>query len=152
MYFVQVPPENLKLQIGSVSVLCILVSISASSILYSYYRSVPSIKKNLLTHLDELFVINFTFFVCVQCSVCLFSLLCEVRNDYLYLTFFIIIYGSLNLCGGIGIAFSFCRVFILVSRSSRNDHQVKLDYTKGEMMLMLTINLLMSCVLAGKIP
>ena len=119
--FVQVPPDTLKLQIGSVSVLCILVSVFASSILYSYFRSVPSIKKNVLTRLDELYVINFTFFVCTQCSVCLFSLMCEARNDYVYLTFFIIIYGSLDLCDGIGIALSFCRVFILMSVSNKNN-------------------------------
>ena len=98
-----------------------MVSISASSILYSYYGSVPYIKKNILTRLDELFIVNFTFFVFAQCSVCLFSLLCEARNDYIYLAFFITIYGSLDLCGGIGIALSFCRVFILVSVSSKNN-------------------------------
>ena len=124
-FIFQVPPDTLKLQIGSVAVLCILVSVSASSILYSYFRSVPYIKKNVLTRLDELYVINFTFFVCIQCSVCLFSLLCNARNDFLYLTFFITIYGSLDLCGGIGIALSFCRVFILMWVSSRNDENIK---------------------------
>ena len=117
MSFFQVPPDTLKLQIGSVSVLCILASISASSILCSYYRSVPAIKKNILTRLDELYVMNFTFFVCAQCFVCLFSLLFELRNDYIYLVFFIIIYGSFDLCGVIGIALSFCRVFIIMSVS-----------------------------------
>jgi hypothetical protein len=115
--FFQVSLDTLNLQIGSVSVLCILVSISAGCILCSYYRSVPHIKKNILTRLDELYVMNFTFFVCAQCLVCLFSLLCEARNEYLYLVFFIIIYGSFDLCGGIGIALSFCRVFIIFAVS-----------------------------------
>ena len=109
--------DTLKLQIGSVSVLCILVSISASSILCSYYWSVPQIKKNILTRLDELYVMNYTFFVCAQCLVSLFSLLFEARNDFVYLAFFIIIYGSFDLCGGIGIALSFCRVFIIMAVS-----------------------------------
>ena len=127
------------------------VSLPAASSTVTTDLFLPSKRTSLLTLMNSL-SLTLLFVVCVQCSVCLFSLLCEVRNDYLYLTFFIIIYGSLNLCGGIGIAFSFCRVFILVSVSSRNDHKVKLEYTKGKLMLMLTINLLMSCVLAGKIP
>ena len=86
--------NTLKLQIGCVSLLCILISFSACSILCSYYRSVPYIKKNILTRLDELYVINFTFLACSQCLLCLFSLVCEARNDYVYLVFFFTISGS----------------------------------------------------------
>ena len=107
----------MKLQIGCVSVLCILISISACSILCSYYRSVPYIKKNILTRLDELYVINFTFLACLQCLICLFSLLCEARNDYVYLVFFFIVYGSVSLCFEMSTVLSVCRVFIIMAVS-----------------------------------
>ena len=101
-----------------VSILCILVSIFISSILFSYYRSVPYIKKNLLTRLDNLYVLNFTFFVCGQCFVCIFSLLCDKRNDVLYLAVFVIITGSLTIVFGITIVLSFCRVYIIMAVST----------------------------------
>ena len=77
----------------------------------------PFIKKNLLTRLDELFVLNFTFFVCVQSSVCLVSVLTKTRNDYLYLGCYIVLYGSLNIAFGIGIGLSYVRVLIIMEVS-----------------------------------
>ena len=110
----QVFPDTLKLQLGFLSILCILVSVSACSILCSYFRSVPFIKKNILTYLDEFLVLILTFFVCFQCFVCLLSLMCEARNDYVYLAFYTIQYGSLVIQLGIGIGLSFSRVFIIL--------------------------------------
>ena len=104
----------MKLRIGSMCCICIFLSIFVSFILCSYYNTIPIIKKNILTHMDELFVLNFTFFVCSQCSVCLLSLMCEARNDFFYLAFFILVYGSLTLSSGILLLLSFCRVFIII--------------------------------------
>ena len=113
LYF-QASPGHFKLQIGFLSLLCILLSISTSSILCSYYSSVPYIKKNILTRLDELYIHNWNIFVCVQCFVCLLSLFCDARNDYLYLTFYVVLYGSLTLGFGVTISLSFCRVLIIM--------------------------------------
>ena len=114
----QVSPDTSKLQIGFISILCILISVSACSILCRYYRSVPYIKKNILTRLDELLVLSYTFFICFQCFVCLLSVMCEARNDYVYLAFYIILYGSLAIAFGITIGLSFCRVLIIMSVSN----------------------------------
>ena len=100
-----------------VSILCILVSIFVSSILFSYYRSVSYIKKSLLTRLDNLLILNLTFGVCGQCFICIFSLLCDKRNEFLYLAVFVIIYGSLTIAFGITIVLSFCRVYIIMAVS-----------------------------------
>ena len=113
-FLLQMCKEHIKLELGSLSVLCILVSISSCSILCSYFSTVPYIKKNILTRLDELLIQNFTFFVCFQCSVCLISLIQQERNDYLYLAFYIILYGSLVNIMGIGIGLSLSRVLIIV--------------------------------------
>ena len=107
-------PSTLDLMLGILSSVCILLSVSVCITLCCFFRSIPYIKKNLLTFLDELLVVNFTIFVCVQCSVCLFSLICSARNQYVYLAFYIILYGSAVLGLGIGIVLSFARVFILL--------------------------------------
>ena len=104
----------LNLQLGLLSTLCILVSVICCSILYSFYSTVPVIKKNILTCLDELLVFSFTFFVCFQCSLCLLSLLTEKRNESVYFVFYIILYGDLVNIMGIGIGLSFSRVFIIL--------------------------------------
>ena len=105
--------EYLKLLLRVLSCLCTLVSISACTIFCSYFRTVPFTKKNILTRLDELLVLNMTFFCCFQCSVCLLSLLCQAQNDYVYLAFYVILYGNLVSIKGIGIGLSFSRVFII---------------------------------------
>ena len=97
---------------------CILISVSACTILCVYFRSVPFIKKNILTRLDELFVLNYTFFVCVQSSVCLLSVLTKARNDYLYLVCYIVLYGSLNIGLGLSIGLSIARVLIIMAVST----------------------------------
>ena len=68
--------------------MCLLISINCCFILLCYISSIPTIKKNVLTHLDELLVLNLALVVGVQCSVCLFSLVQTWRNDYLYLIFY----------------------------------------------------------------
>jgi hypothetical protein len=97
---------------------CSVLSMSACTILCSYFRSVPNIKKNILTRLDELFVLNFTFFVCAQSCVCLLSVLTTARNDYLYLACYVVLYGSLNIGFGIAVGLSFARVLIMAVRIS----------------------------------
>ena len=109
---------SFKFAVGFLSILCILVSIFASTILCSYFRSIPYIKKNILTRLDELYVLNYTFFVCSQSCVCLFSLLTTFRNDYLYLAFYIILYGSFTVGFCIAIGLSLARVLIIMSVSN----------------------------------
>ena len=117
----QVFPETIHLQLCLLSILCILVSVSVCGILFSYYRTVPNIKKNIVTRLDELLILNSTFVVCFQCSVCLLSLLCGARNDYIYLAFFTIIYGSLAIGFGVFIGLSFSRVLIILYVSIQNN-------------------------------
>jgi hypothetical protein len=73
---------------------------------------------NILTRLDELLVLNSTIFVCVQCSICLFSLLCKARNDFLYLAFYVVLYGSLVIGFGVTIGLSCSRVLIIISVSN----------------------------------
>ena len=104
----------MRLLLGVVSTLCIIVSVFACFFLCNHYRSVPVIKKNILTRLDEMLIINFTFFVLVQCLVSIFSLLSESRSEYLYLAFYAILYGSLAILFGIGLGLSFARVFIII--------------------------------------
>lgn len=105
--------------LGLLCIVCIVVSVPVCGSLLFFYRSIHSTKKNILTRLDELFVITCTFYVCMQCIVCLFSLLNDFRNGYLYLTFYIIQYGSLALCLTIAIALSCSRVFIIIRVSLR---------------------------------
>ena len=106
------------LQLSFLSIVCLLISITCCIILLCYFSSIPTIKKNVLTYLDELLVLSLTLVVCVQCLVCLFSLVQVWRNDYLYLIFYIFLYGGV-VCGfGIGFALSFFRVLIILSVSN----------------------------------
>ena len=120
--------------LGFLATACILVSVAAGGILCSYFRSIPYIRKNILTRLDELLVLNSTIFVCVQCSICLFSLLCKARNDFLYLAFYVVLYGSLVIGFGVTIGLSCSRVLIIILvRSSLESLSLKhpvsiLDY------------------------
>ena len=105
--------------IGILCVLLISLSITAGIILCIHYWSIPYLKKNVLTRLDELFVQNYIFFVIAQCCICLFSLLDENRNKYIYLFFYFILYTSLCIGFGVAIGLSCCRVLIITEVSSR---------------------------------
>ena len=104
-----------KFQLLILSSSCIIICLTASAFLYKIYRKVQFLKRNILTLLDELYVYNYTFFVCLQCSICLFSLLTNqnLRNDHVYFVFYILLYGSLNIGFFVAICLSFCRVFII---------------------------------------
>ena len=115
--FPQVFEDTQDIQLGLLSIVCIFISITCCFILLCYFSSIPTIKKNVLTHLDELLVLNLTLIVGVQCSVCLFSLVQSWRNDYLYLVFYNLLYGGIVNCCGIGVALSFFRVLIILSVS-----------------------------------
>ena len=114
----QVFHNTLALQLGLLSCVCLFVSIPCCFILIRFFSSIPNLKKNILTHLEELLVMNLTFIVCCQCSVAIFSLVQACRNDYLYLLFYIVLYGAVAMVFGIGVALSFFRVFIIISVSS----------------------------------
>ena len=113
LHNLQAPTMSTKLQIGLLCAICMIVAIVAAGILYKYYKAVPYLKRNLLTRLDELYVFNYAFFVCLQCLICLISLSTEARNDYAYLVLFVILYTSLNIGFAVATALSFCRVFII---------------------------------------
>ena len=121
--FMHQPAQGLsdqeKLFIGCLCVLLISLSITAGIILCIHYRSIPYLKKNILTRLDELFVQNYIFFVSVQCCICLFSLFDGNRNKYIYLFFYFILYTSLCIGFGVAIGLSCCRVLIITEVSSR---------------------------------
>ena len=118
---IQVSTQHIKLQLGAVSLVSFLVGFSACFILFSYFSSIPTIKKNLLTRLDELLVLTFTLFVCLQCSICLFSLAVDWRNDYLYIVFYVLLYGCMIMGFGIWLALNCARVFIILWVSKRDN-------------------------------
>ena len=107
----------LELQLGLLSLVCLVNSTVCGFILFSYFSSLQPIKKNVLTRLDELFVLQLTCFSFCQCSVCMFSLVTDWRNDYIYLVFFIVMYSSLAMAFSTVLALSFSRVFIIHSVS-----------------------------------
>ena len=113
----QVFEDTHDLPLSFLSIVCLFIGIMCCIILLCYFSSIPTIKKNVLTYLDELLVFSLTMVVCVQCSVCLFSLVQPLRNDYLYLVFYIILYGGVVNGFGIGVALSFFRVLIILSVS-----------------------------------
>ena len=115
--FPQVFEDTQDIQLGLLSIVCIIISITCCFILLCYFSSIPTIKKNVLTHLDELLVLNLALVVGVQCSVCLFSLVQTWRNDYLYLFFYTLLYGGVVNALGVGVALSFFRVLIILSVS-----------------------------------
>ena len=106
LFLFQVPPDKLKLQIGLFCILCMLLRTSTS-------------KKNILTLLDELYVCNWNIFVFLQGFVYLLSLLCEARNDYVCLAFYVILYSSLALGFGVTIGHSFFIVLIIASKNRK---------------------------------
>ena len=112
-----------ELHLGLLSISCLGSSSVCCLILFNYFSSIPSIKKNVLTRLDELLVLQLTFSVFCQCSVCLFSLVTNWRNDYLYLIFFIVMCSSLLMSFSILVALSFSRVFILLIVSNEDDEE-----------------------------
>ena len=113
---------DIKFFLGSVSILCITISNAVSSILCAYYSSVPYIKKNILTRLDELFVRNWNIFVCLQGFVVLNSLIFNFRNEYVYFGFYVILYGSLALAFMVTISITICRVIIIIEVKLLNQH------------------------------
>ena len=125
----QVFTEKLNLVLILLSILCIVTSTFSTFILFNYFSSIPTIKKNTLTRLDEVFVLQLMFFIFCQCSVCLFSLVFDWRNDFLYLAFFIIIYFNMAMVLSIVVALSFCRVLII--------HRVSLKVNRRRRMKMV---------------
>ena len=111
--------DTQDIQLGLLAIVCIIISITCCFILLCYFSSIPTIKKNVLTRLDELLVLNLALIVVFQCSVCLFSLVQCWRNDYLYLVFYNLLYGGVVNCCGIGVALSFFRVLIILSVSKK---------------------------------
>ena len=117
LHIMQVFTEKLELVLILMCILCTFTSAFSTFILFNYFSSIPTIKKNTLTRLDEVFVLELMFFILCQSSVCLFSLFFDWRNDFLYLVFFIFIYFNLAMIFSIVVALSFCRVLIIQSVS-----------------------------------
>ena len=103
----------LQIQILILCSICIIISLVACCSLTSHYKSVPFTKKNILTKLDEFFVFCLTFFVCIQCAICAFSAITNMRNELIYLIIYVILYSSFTVIMAIAISLSCFRILIL---------------------------------------